>query len=332
MFTDAAPLLFLYGMAFMLGVLAIVIAYLRTLERQHLREKVTLETSPDAILWVEPGGCIRMANPAAAALTGYAEGELEGQNIALLIQSHLRERHAQAMGKYFAKPSERPMGMLNLELLRKDGSTLAVDISLGHWADEDGQVHAITFIRDLSERRKLEESLRHKATHDELTGLPNRWMFKLQLEQAIARSARTGTRTAVIVLDLDHFKTINDSFGHAAGDALLCQAGERMVGVLRGNDVLARLGGDEFAVLLGDLAKCSDAVGVAAKLLPLLHASFQLAEHEVQSGASLGLAFYPDDASDSASLLRDADMAMYQAKRAGRGGYACYSGDCASLP
>jgi diguanylate cyclase (GGDEF)-like protein/PAS domain S-box-containing protein len=300
---------------------------LHHLALQHEREKVSLAASPDGILWVSQEGRIVMANPAAGALSGYAEGELAGQEVAIFIQPDLRARHAAMLGAYFRMPAMRPMGAIDLELLRKDGTTLAVDISLGHWKDEHGQAHAIAYIRDLSERRKFEESLRHKATHDELTGLPNRWLFNLQLEQAIGRAARTGTGLAVMFLDLDYFKTINDSFGHDAGDALLRQAGERIRGALRGNDLLARLGGDEFAVLLADLAQAADAFGAAAKLLSTLHASYQLGGNEVYSGASLGLAFYPDDAEDSATLLRYADMAMYQAKRAGRGVYACYSGE-----
>ncbi|WP_293606446.1 putative bifunctional diguanylate cyclase/phosphodiesterase [Polaromonas sp. UBA4122] len=199
-----------------------------------------------------------------------------------------------------------------------------MDISLGNWEDE-GARHAIAYIRDLTGRKKFEESLRHQATHDELTGLPNRWLFHLQLDQAVVRAGRSGLRVAVLFLDLDYFKTVNDSFGHATGDALLVQVGTRMRSILRENDTLARLGGDEFAVLLTDLADVDEAVSVATKLLTSLQASYRLQDQDVYSGGSLGLAFYPDDAQDSDTLLRYADLAMYQAKQAGRGAYACYS-------
>jgi diguanylate cyclase (GGDEF)-like protein len=201
---------------------------------------------------------------------------------------------------------------------------LPVDIALGHWEDE-GTPYAIAYIRDLSERKKFEDSLKHQATHDELTGLPNRWLFRLQLDQAQARAARADSHVAVLFIDLDYFKTINDSFGHSTGDALLVQAGARMRSVLREPDTLARMGGDEFAVLLADLATPEEAIGVANKLLASLKMSYFLNGQDVYSGASVGLAFYPDDAQTSETLLRYADMAMYQAKANGRGAYAFYS-------
>lgn len=297
---------------------------LERLEARHLREKVTLNAAPDGVLWVDDTGLILMANPAMEALTGYTATELTGQNVDLFLPVHLRDCHAQSMRNYFTDPYSRVMGSMDLKLLRRDGEMLPVDISLGHWEDE-GRCHAIAYIRDLTERKKFEESLRHQATHDELTGLPNRWLFHLQLNQAVARAARTKLRVAVLFLDLDFFKTVNDSFGHATGDALLVQVGARIRGELRENDTLARLGGDEFAILLTDLVNVDDAARVASKLLVSLEASYRLQDQDVYSGGSLGLAFYPDDAQDSDTLLRYADMAMYQAKQSGRGAYACYS-------
>lgn len=297
---------------------------LERMEVQHLREKLILSAAPDGVLWVDDTGRILMVNPATEKLTGYFQSELMGQNVDIFLPAHLRARHAQSMRDYFIAPHSRAMGSIDLKLLRRDGQLLPVDISLGYWEDQ-GTRHAIAYIRDLTERNKLEESLRHQATHDELTALPNRWLFRLQLNQALARAGRTTLRVAVLFLDLDYFKTVNDSFGHATGDALLVQAGIRIRGVLRENDFLARLGGDEFAVLLTDLADIDEAVSVAAKLLISLQAAYRLQNQDVYLGGSLGLAFYPDDAQDSETLLRYADMAMYQAKQAGRGAYACYS-------
>jgi PAS domain S-box-containing protein len=149
------------------------------MEVQSLREKLILNAAPDAVLWVDDKGCILMANPASEALTGYPTSELVGQNVAIFLPEHLRARHAQSMRDYFTSPRPRAMGLLDLTLARRDGSLIPVDISLGHWEDE-GTRHAIAYIRDLTERKKFEESLRHQATHDELTGLPNRWFFRLQ--------------------------------------------------------------------------------------------------------------------------------------------------------
>lgn len=299
---------------------------LERLEVQSLRESVTLNAAPDGVLWVDATGRILMANPAIKKLTGYAVSELVGQNVDIFLPAHLRVRHAQSMRGYFTAPHSRAMGLMDLKLLRRDGQLLPVDISLGHWEDE-GAGHAIAYIRDLTDRKKFEESLRHQATHDELTGLPNRWLFRLQLNQALSRAGRADQRVAVLFLDLDYFKTVNDSFGHATGDALLVQVGNRIRSILRENDTLARLGGDEFAILLTDLVDVDEAVSVATKLLTSLQASYRLQDQDVYSSGSLGLAFYPDDAKDSDTLLRYADMAMYQAKQSGRGAYACYSID-----
>ena len=297
---------------------------LERLEMLYQRENATLNAAPDGVLWVDQLGTIVLANPAVEALSGYAPEELLGHNVSVFLPPHLRERHAQSMLDYFHAPQSRPMGMMDLKLYRKDGSLQPVDISLGYW-QIDGAPHAIAYIRDLSERKKLEESLRHQATHDELTGLPNRWLFQLQLKQALSRAERSGQHVAVLFIDLDHFKTINDTFGHATGDALLVQASRRIQGLLRASDTLARMGGDEFAVMLPDVNQADEAVSVALKILSCLQESFGLPDQQVYSGASIGLAYYPDDARDSDTLLRYADMAMYQAKQAGRGAYACYS-------
>lgn len=297
---------------------------LERMEVQHLREKVTLDAAPDGVLWVNKTGCILMANPAMELLTGYSMHELVGQNVDIFLPVHLRARHAESMRNYFVAPHPRAMGLMDLKLMRRNGEMLPIDISLGNW-DDEGERHAIAYVRDLTERKKFEESLRHQATHDELTGLPNRWLFRLQLNQAMARAGDSGLHVAVLFLDLDYFKNLNDSFGHATGDALLVQVSARIRSALRENDMLARMGGDEFAIMLADLTDVDVAVKVAAQLLLSLQASYRLQNQEVYSGGSLGLAFYPDDARDSDTLLRYADMAMYQAKQSGRGAYACYS-------
>jgi diguanylate cyclase (GGDEF)-like protein/PAS domain S-box-containing protein len=297
---------------------------LQRLNVQHLREKLILSAAPDGVLWVDSSGKILLANPAMETLSGYTPQELVGQNVDIFLPKHLRARHGVSMRNHFTAPHPRAMGLMDLNLLRRDGLSLPVDIALGHWEDE-GTPHAIAYIRDLTERKQFEESLKHQATHDELTSLPNRWLFHLQLDQALARAARSSLHVAVLFIDLDFFKTINDSFGHSTGDMLLVQAGARMRSVLREHDTLARMGGDEFAVLLADLANPDEAIGVANKLLASLKAAYFLKGQDVYSSASVGVAFYPDDAPSSEALLRYADMAMYQAKANGRGAYAFYS-------
>ena len=291
-----------------------------------MRETLILSAAPDGVLWVDGTGQILLANPAMERLSGYTPEELVGENVAIFLPAHLRARHADSMRNHFMAPHPRAMGLMDLNLRRQDGRMLPVDISLGHWED-DGTPYAIAYIRDLTERKQLEESLKHQATHDELTGLPNRWLFRLQLDQALARAERSGLHVAVLFIDLDYFKTINDSFGHSTGDTLLVQAGARMRGMLREHDTLARMGGDEFAVLLADLVDPDEAIAVVNKLQASLQTAYFLKNQAVYSGASVGVAFYPDDTTTSETLLRYADMAMFQAKANGRGAYAFYSPD-----
>jgi diguanylate cyclase (GGDEF)-like protein/PAS domain S-box-containing protein len=301
----------------------------RPLERLTMmdqREKATLDAAPDGVIWVNQYGNIVLANPAMQALSGHQPDQLVGQNVSIFLPPHLREQHTQVMRDFFRAPNGRAMGEMDLHLYRQDGELQPVDISLGYW-EVDGAPHAIAYIRDLTERKQLEETLRHQATHDDLTGLPNRWLYHLQLRQALLRAERSGNLVAVLFIDLDHFKTINDTFGHACGDALLVQASQRIKSALRASDILARMGGDEFAVMLPDMGDVDEAVSVAIKILACLEDPFELPNQQVYSGASIGVAYCPDDGHDSDSLLRYADMAMYQAKQDGRGTYACYSSE-----
>jgi diguanylate cyclase (GGDEF)-like protein/PAS domain S-box-containing protein len=297
---------------------------LERMEVQHLREKVILNAAPDGVLWVDAGGNIQMANPAMAALSGYPVAQLLGQNVDMFLPQHLRAHHGESVRQAFSTPHPRPMGSMDLPMTRRDGSVLPVDISLGYFEDEGNQ-HAICYIRDLSERKKFEASLKYQATHDELTSLPNRWLFHLQLRQSLTHCERTGQRVAVLFVDLDDFKNVNDSFGHPAGDALLVQVSVRMRQVLRDNDLLARLGGDEFAVLLTHLDDADEAGNAATRLLLAMQDAYRIDGHDIYTGASMGIAFFPDDARDSDTLLRFADMAMYQSKAAGRGTYSLFS-------
>ncbi len=296
----------------------------RRLAIQQRREQVTFDAAPDGIVRVDQSGIIQMVNPAMLRLSGYQQEQLVGQNVAMLLPPAVRARHSVSMAGYFAQPRTRAMGEAALELLCSNGSLRPVEISLGHW-QEGSQRHAIAYVHDLSERHAFERSLQHRATHDDLTGLPNRRLFKALLLQAAQRSGRQASRLSLLFLDLDHFKTINDNFGHGVGDAVLIEAGKRIQSALRSGDVLARLGGDEFAVLLSELGSPDDAMRVAAKLLEVLKAPYILRHQQIYSGASIGIAFLPDDAANADTLLRYADMAMYQAKQNGRGHFACYS-------
>ena len=204
--------------------------------------------------------------------------------------------------------------------MRADGSEFPVELSLAlPQSTDNDELIFYGFVRDISERRRGEEQLTFMAYHDPLTELPNRILAEEQIELALARARRSDGAVALMFVDLDGFKEVNDRLGHAAGDQLLAGVAARLNSVLRGSDLLARLGGDEFLVLLADLPPDA-AVGVehvGSKLLDSLREPFDLVGRKLRTGASIGVSLYPADADDTETLLRHADAAMYQAKAAG---------------
>jgi len=286
--------------------------------------RAAMDAAPDGILLVDRTGRILAANAAMEIISGYAAQELRGSSLDIFMPAALRAAHARHLEAYFQAPSRRPMGMgRDLWITRKDGSTVPVDIALGHTDVHGGA--AVAFVRDISEVRQLEARMHYQATHDTLTGLVNRWQFGQRLEQAIAECDRHGECFALLLLDLDDFKAVNDGYGHAAGDQVLLEAARRLKGALRASDTLARLGGDEFTVLLPRIARPQEAGQVASKLLDVLCKPYQMHGFELSLGASLGIAVYPQDAADATTLLRYADMAMYHAKESGRATHAFYA-------
>ena len=283
-----------------------------------------LEAAPDGILIVDDTGTILKANPATELLTGYSPDELTGQSVSMFLPQHMRSKHNHLVKSFFLHPVSRPMGMVSLlQLQRKDGLPVPVDIALGHCTMDDRSA-AVVFLRDMTEMKRLQDDMHYQATHDGLTGLVNRWMFMQHFEQAIQRARRSGRTMALLLLDLDEFKDVNDSHGHAAGDQALVEVARRLRSGLRAGDVIARLGGDEFTVLLPDVPSMEHVLQVAQKLQRSQSARWQLKMGEVSLGASIGIAAFPDDAQDSGTLMRFADMAMYAAKAHGRGTHAMY--------
>ena len=181
-------------------------------------------------------------------------------------------------------------------------------------------------LEDITERKELEEQLHHQAFHDALTGLPNRLLFSDRLGQALARAERRENLVAVLFMDLDNFKHVNDSLGHEAGDRLLVGVAERLRACLRPEDTAARLGGDEFTVLLEDVADASDAARVAGRIIEDLRVPFEVGGHEVLTAASIGIALDDRSRDRPADLMREADLAMYWAKSKGRARYEVFEG------
>ena len=281
--------------------------------------------APDAVLLVDAQGTIVLANAAVQGLTGHPPQALVGCPLDELLPFGLAGWHRQWVQQFFRHPHSRPMGRVpNLRLRHRDGHEVPVDVALGV-CEVAGARCAVVFMRDVTEARRMAEALRHQATHDALTGLVNRAQLHELLRLSVLQAQRGGRRGAVLLVDLDDFKGINDGYGHVAGDRVLIEVARRLRASVRGADVVARLGGDEFVVLLSEVTDGAAAERVAAKLLQALAQPFALDHAEVGLGASVGVALFPDDAADAEALLRCADLAMYTAKEAGRRGVARYA-------
>jgi diguanylate cyclase (GGDEF)-like protein len=190
----------------------------------------------------------------------------------------------------------------------------------------ENREYVLIIARDITERRQIEKQLTHMATHDSLTGLPNRILFNDRLANAMENTNRNMKRLAVMILDLDGFKVINDTLGHAAGDSLLTMVSERLRSILRRSDTIARMGGDEFMILLPDINPGDDIGLIAQKVLAAFEEPFMLDEHRTGITVSIGIAVYPVDGDVSDTLIQNADKSMYAAKEKGGNRYQKYAG------
>jgi len=275
-----------------------------------------LESIPDAVVVTGPDGEIVFANRAAEEMTGYRRKELAGRKVELLIPARQRGVHVRDRRRFYRRGTPRLMGhgQGDFTLRRKDGSLVEVEISLGPVADD-----TVAVIRDVTERRRMEEALAHRALHDPLTNLPNRTLFFDRLHQAINSARRQGTQLAVVMLDLDGFKAVNDAYGHTAGDDVLKIVAVRLSTGMRDTDTAARIGGDEFAWILPRVASRRAVDRMIRKRLGAAAQEEIVVDGDaVDIGVSAGTALYPDDGRDADALIRHADAAMYTAKRNGR--------------
>ena len=262
-------------------------------------------------------------NPAFCEITGYAAEEVIGRTPALLNSGRQGTEYYRQMWVELIKRGQWHGEIWNR---RKDGGIYPEWLSVAAVRDGGGQTrNYIGIFTDISERKANEARIQHLAHHDALTGLPNRVLLDDRIAQAIAKSRRSEQQTAVIFIDLDRFKNINDTLGHEVGDKLLIQAAQRGLGVLRETDTLCRLGGDEFVVVLPEIEQLQYAMHVTRKLLAALGQPYLLAGHALTVTGSAGIALWPDDGQTVSELLRKADAAMYRAKEEGRNTARFYS-------
>lgn len=282
-----------------------------------------LDQTADSIMITDADGIIEYVNPGFEHTTGYSRADAIGQRPNLLKSGLMDQPFYERLWKTL-RDGKSFRGIFHNR--HKDGSLYFEERTITPLRDAQGVVtHFVSNGRDITERIHSEEKLRFLAQHDVLTELPNRLLFNDRLTQAITRAERRGRRLALLFLDLDRFKVINDTLGHTTGDSLLCQVGQRLRYCLRSEDTVARISGDEFAVLLEDLSSNDEVVPIAQKLLTQVASPIQVDGRNLLVTTSMGIAVYPDDGSDSATLLRHSDIAMYRAKTRGRNGFHFYT-------
>lgn len=298
-------------------------------ERKIVEKKFEylLESLSDATIIVDTNGCIKLFNKQAENLFGYQKSEIVNCDFDILIPDRFRIKHAQHLNNYMQAPKLMALGR-NEDLfgLCRNGSEVPVEISLSPIETSDGLLISAA-IRDVSERKENEKILVYQANYDSLTGLPNRSLAMDRLSHAIASARRKQTSIAVIFVDLDNFKQINDSLGHSVGDKLLQKVSQRLSLCTRGNDTIARLGGDEFLIIITDVAETYRFDVIVQKIIDSIGHHYEIDNRELYIGASAGIAIFPSDGDEPEILLRNADAAMYQSKKSGRNTYRYFTAE-----
>ena len=295
------------------------------IRKGELRFRTMFEEAPMGIALIDSSsGQFKDINPRYAEIIGRSFAEIE--------RSHWTDiTHPDDINAELTQIAQLNSGAAagfktSKRVLRPDGSVVWIDMSIARIETESGaQPLHLCMIEDVTEKKKSEAMIWQQANFDTLTQLPNRRMFHSRLDHHIVKSRRDGLRIAILFIDLDHFKEVNDTLGHHQGDVLLVDAARRIRSCVRESDTVARLGGDEFTVILSDLADSGAADAVAQKILDAMQAPFALGEEQAFVSASIGITLYPDDARDIDDLLKHADQAMYAAKGAGRNRFSYFT-------
>jgi len=306
--------------------ITIEVAIYRHRADQALRQRgawldAMLTSVGEAIIATDADGRVMFMNDPAEDLTGWTRSEAFSKDITEILPAPSPAEGVPE--EHFVRRVLRKHGVVSrgpgATLLTRNGDRVPLEDCAAPIRDGDGTVlGAVITFRDATERRQAEARLVHMAHHDALTGLPNRVLFQERLRQSVARARRNGTLVAVLLLDLDEFKVVNDTLGHVAGDSLLVAAADRVKGCVRGTDTVARLGGDEIAVIQPELDDPAGATALAEKLVEVFNRPFLIGGTEVTTTASVGITVFPLDEQDPDEIIRSADDSMYRAKAAGR--------------
>jgi diguanylate cyclase (GGDEF)-like protein/PAS domain S-box-containing protein len=286
------------------------------------RYRDLFENARDAVYTYDRKGRLVESNERWAQMTGYTLEELRGINISGLVADEFHASSVEGLTKAFhgeGTPYE-------MEIVRKDGTQLPIEVAMRVVLDDSGKVKWIQGIaRDVSDRRQAEDTIRRLAYNDPLTGLPNRALMEDRLNVALVHARREEKDLAVMFLDLDHFKVVNDTLGHSAGDRLLQSVARDLIATVKDVDTVARVGGDEFTIILPGLERIEEATEIADKILAALRRNRTIEDREFRTTGSIGITTFPGDGQDAATLLRNADTAMYRAKEHGRDNYQLYT-------
>jgi len=287
-------------------------------EADERRTRAIMNTVTDAIITANAKGEIETFNMGAQTIFGYTPDEIIGRNVSFLTPEPLRSNHDGYMKAYLDGGPPQILGKTQQQMAQhKHGNQFPIDLTINPMYIGD-DVNFIAVIRDITERKAAEEEIRRLALTDSLTGLANRNAFNNRFDEAIAQSKRRETHLALLMIDLDKFKPVNDQYGHPVGDALLVEVAECLRAICRETDIVARLGGDEFAAVLTDLDDTENAHLPAEKIIAALSKPMMVLGQTVQIGASIGIAYFPADADNKDALVTLADDALYAAKGAGR--------------
>lgn len=298
-----------------------------TLLIQKERALLTLNSIGDAVLSTDVAGNVSYLNPVAEGLTGWPAQEALGRPVTEvfnIIDGATRQVAPNPIARAIREKKTVALTP-NCVLIRRDGFEFAIEDSAAPIHDRTGEVTgAVMVFRDVSAARANAEKISHSAQHDFLTDLPNPMLLRDRIENAITLARRHGMQSAVLFIDLDRFKEVNDVRGHTIGDKLLQSVAQRLGTSVRSSDTVSRLGGDEFAVLLSEIEHAQDASFRAENILLKLAAPYDIAGEKFNITASIGISIYPDDGENAESLIRRADIAMYHAKHQGRNNYQAF--------
>ncbi len=295
------------------------------LEKSQSQLQAIIHNAMDGIFTINETGEILGLNPAAEQIFGYAQQDLLGKNLNLLMPEPFRSEHDSYINRYIQTGEAKIIGVRGreVEAVRKNGEQFPMELSASEML-LGGQRYFVGIVRDITERKKTEKKIAYLAHYDYLTDLPNRALFLDNLEHSVSLAKRNKFKVAVLFLDLDGFKKINDTLGHAAGDLLLREVSLRLKETIRNSDTVARVGGDEFIFVLNEIGADENAALMAKKIIIALSESFELKGRQCHVGGSVGISIYPDDSNDPETLIKLADHAMYSAKQSGKNTHKFY--------